>query len=54
MEGKLTGLIGLALLAGFSLLIVWKVPALPLIVIIGFVLVMAAWHLIEEEWTGGA
>ena len=29
MEGKITGFIGLLLLAGFTLLIVWKVPSPP-------------------------
>ena len=50
MEGKITGFIGLLLLAGFTLLIVWKVPSPPLLIVIGVVLLMAAWHWIEEEW----
>ena len=54
MEGKLSGLVGLVLLTGFLLLILWKIPSTPLIVIVGIVLLMALWHWIEEEWLSGS
>ncbi|MDX6749290.1 hypothetical protein SH611_05685 [Geminicoccaceae bacterium 1502E] len=52
ITGRLGSLLGLLLLAGFVGLILVKVPELPLIVICGAVLVMVAWHAIEEEWLG--
>ncbi len=52
MIDKLAALLGLALFAAYILLIGLKIMAWPLLVIMALVLVMAAWHMIEEEWLG--
>lgn len=52
MTEKLAALVGLALFAGYVLLIGLKILALPLLVIMVAVLAMAAWHAVEEEWLG--
>lgn len=52
MTDKIAALIGLFLIAGYTLLIALKILAWPLLVIVLAVLAMAVWHAIEEEWLG--
>lgn len=52
MIDKLGAVLGLALLAAYTLLIALKILAWPLVLITLLVLAMAAWHAIEEEWLG--
>jgi hypothetical protein len=52
MVEKVAALLGLALLAAYTLLIALKILAWPLVVVVGAVLAMATWHVVEEEWLG--
>jgi|DewCreStandDraft_4_1066084.scaffolds.fasta_scaffold00029_313 hypothetical protein len=52
MVEKIGAVLGLALLAGYTLLIALKILSVPLLVIVLVALALATWHAIEEEWLG--
>lgn len=53
IDGRLGSVLGIVLMAGFLVLILRRVPELPLIVICIGVMAMLVWNAIEEEWRGG-
>lgn len=53
MMDRLMALLALAVLAAFLGILVWKVPRLDLMAVVGVTLALASWDFIANAWANG-